>query len=211
MKKKQVIRINENQIRKIVTESVKRVLKEGKLVNNKPFFKNDNIGGKDILPGDEIWNQNYDYYSDPKTKDAAEKHDYRATTRQSKDELGNKPNNTVYEKNLIIKAFIKFMHGRPEFMNDELRYDPNGRDELLSNFSSMLYNKYGINIASYDLEWLGDMDWHNKKLYTTRIKRTYPEDYGDVSSSDSLSKLQKSMDNGKINEAITHAIRKVLG
>ena len=38
MNKKQVIRINENQLKQIVTETVKRVLNEGKKVNNKLFF-----------------------------------------------------------------------------------------------------------------------------------------------------------------------------
>jgi len=61
MKKKQVIRINENQLKQIVMESVKKVLNEGKKVNNNPYFDeyysgNGGPKGRKIKPGEKIYN-----------------------------------------------------------------------------------------------------------------------------------------------------------
>ena len=62
MYRKNRIRLNESQLRRIVKESVKRVLLEGKNINNKPFFKkyDDNGTFRDVYPhefaydGDEM-------------------------------------------------------------------------------------------------------------------------------------------------------------
>lgn len=67
MNKKQIIRINENQLKQIVTESVKRVLKEGEIneygqpigdikhiekdYNSKDYILNSLYGKIDVLEG----------------------------------------------------------------------------------------------------------------------------------------------------------------
>lgn len=60
MNKKQTIRLNEAQLKQIVTEAVKKILREGKVVNNKPYFdkfySNGTPQGKKVLPGEELYN-----------------------------------------------------------------------------------------------------------------------------------------------------------
>ena len=60
MSKKQVIRLNESQLRQIIKESVNKILKEGKKVNNKPYFdkyySNETPKGEKVKPGQTIYN-----------------------------------------------------------------------------------------------------------------------------------------------------------
>lgn len=59
MTEKQTIRLNESQLKQIVTESVKRALLEGKYINNKPFFKkyDDNDTFRDVYPHEFVYDR----------------------------------------------------------------------------------------------------------------------------------------------------------
>lgn len=51
--KKNTIKLTEGELKKIISESVKRVLNEGKYINNKPYFLNQDYNGDmyEVLPG----------------------------------------------------------------------------------------------------------------------------------------------------------------
>lgn len=53
------IRITESQLNKVIKESVKKVMKEGRWLNNNPMQKNDRI----YRPGKEIENSDDDFYT----------------------------------------------------------------------------------------------------------------------------------------------------
>ena len=61
MAKKQVIRLTESDLHRIIKESVNKILSEGKTVNNKPFFR----GHKDLVkPGRYVDDRPYDFRID---------------------------------------------------------------------------------------------------------------------------------------------------
>lgn len=68
MNRKQVIRINENQLKQIVMESVEQILREGKVTNNKPYFKKHKqwVGGGYPDYGDGYYQElPYNDYTNP--------------------------------------------------------------------------------------------------------------------------------------------------
>lgn len=58
---KKTIRMNERELHRLISESVKRVLMEGKVVNNKPYFRKSD--GSYYKPGDVVSKDDYDKMS----------------------------------------------------------------------------------------------------------------------------------------------------
>lgn len=50
---KNIIRLTESELKKIISESVENILKEGKYIDNKPYFYNQDYKGdmQEVLPG----------------------------------------------------------------------------------------------------------------------------------------------------------------
>lgn len=53
MSNKNIVRLTESDLKKVIIESIKKVLSEGKYTNNKPYFLNQDYNGNmyEVLPG----------------------------------------------------------------------------------------------------------------------------------------------------------------
>ena len=62
---KRTVRLTESELKRVITESVKNILSEGKYENNKPYFYNQGYNGDmlEVVPGEKA-RGNYDDYEE---------------------------------------------------------------------------------------------------------------------------------------------------
>ena len=116
---KRTIGLNEFELKRMIAESVRRVLKEGKRVNNKPMFKQWTANGRPYGAEETIGKGNFIHHdnadgtvripqpkSRPATQDEIDKHDERTLRRNlisylanekglSREELSRKTTNDI--------------------------------------------------------------------------------------------------------------------
>lgn len=142
MKQKQTIKLNETQLRGLIKESVKKMLKEGKIVNNKPLYYGDGFDHE--LRGAMASRHHYKnpYYKDDDGKhievkhDAIDRHFDRRTYSDINDETGEPYTQKEKDEKELIPILRKWNINPLEYRE----FDNITRWFSTQNKRSMLYN-----------------------------------------------------------------------
>lgn len=154
---KTVMKLNEEQLRKIIRESMQNVLSEGKVTNNKPLYATDEWDRDKVLKDEWMINP---YYIDDNgnhiaiTKDAKNKHFDRKHQKEQNEIISNYLNNQKeIDKEELLPLLRRWSITTLGFRElDKLRKKLNtikGNDDVLYNMSfkdpSEVFDEFGLN------------------------------------------------------------------